>query len=54
MDTSPNPDDDGLTAVEKICIVMSPEFAQHMADRLQEQMKEYVSRFGALREVSSA
>lgn len=50
LDTASIPgDDSGVIATEKLCLVMSPEFADILAKTLTKQMQAFEERFGKLR-----
>jgi hypothetical protein len=51
-DVLPNPDGRGVTATQRLCLIMAPEFTKALAENLLRAMGTFESRFGKLRDVS--
>lgn len=50
-ETAPNLNDSGITATDRVCVLMAPEFCKFMAERLLKSMEQYEKAFGKLRDV---
>ncbi|HEV3279396.1 MAG TPA: DUF3467 domain-containing protein [Terriglobia bacterium] len=53
-ETTPTEDGEGLIVTDRVCVVMTPEFAKFMSASLLESMNKFEARFGPLRNVLDA
>ena len=52
-DQLPNPDGSGVTATQRLCLIMTPEYAKAVAENLLRAMESFETQFGKVRDVTA-